>query len=69
MEEVSKDDVTNIENYLILKEYEYFSIDLMLRVSQVSKTSYRMNTPILKELQMQLDKMLKKGYMFPSLSP
>jgi len=69
MEELSKDDMTNIENYLILKEYEYFSIELMLRVSQVSKTSYRMNIPILKELQMQLDKMLKKGYIFASLWP
>jgi hypothetical protein len=28
-----------------------------------------MSTPDLKELQMQLDEFLKKGYIFPSVSP
>jgi hypothetical protein len=35
----------------------------------VSKTPYRMGTPELKELQMQLEELLKKGYIFPSVSP
>jgi hypothetical protein len=46
-----------------------FSINLMLVVSPVSKTPYRMNTPELKELQMQLEELLKKGYIHPSVSP
>jgi hypothetical protein len=33
----------------------------------VSKTSYRMCTPELKELQMQLEEILKKGYIAPFL--
>jgi hypothetical protein len=35
----------------------------------VSKTPYRMSTPELKELQMQLEDLLKKGYIRPSVSP
>jgi hypothetical protein len=35
----------------------------------VSKTPYRMSTPELKELQMQLEELLKKGYIRPSVSP
>jgi hypothetical protein len=35
----------------------------------VSKTPYRMSTPELKELQMQLEELLKKGYILPSVSP
>jgi hypothetical protein len=35
----------------------------------VSKTPYRMGTPELKELQMQLEELLKKGYICPSVSP
>jgi hypothetical protein len=35
----------------------------------VSKTPYRMSTPELKELQMQLEEILKKGYIRPSVSP
>jgi hypothetical protein len=35
----------------------------------VSKTPYRMSTPELKELQMQLEELLKKGYIHPSVSP
>jgi hypothetical protein len=38
-------------------------------VAQVSKNPYRMNTPELKEFQMQLKYLLKKGYIFPSVSP
>lgn len=45
------------------------SIDLVPGVSLVSKTPYRMSTPELKELQMQLEELLKKGYICPSVSP
>jgi len=30
---------------------------------------YRMSTPELKELQMQFEELLKKGYIHPSVSP
>jgi hypothetical protein len=35
----------------------------------ISKNPYRMNTTELKELQMQLEELLKKGYICPSVSP
>jgi hypothetical protein len=35
----------------------------------VSKTPYIMSTPELKELQMQLEEILKKGYICQSVSP
>jgi hypothetical protein len=38
-------------------------------VGPVSKTPYRMSTPELKELQMHLEEILKKGYIHPSVSP
>jgi hypothetical protein len=47
----------------------YFSIDLIPGVALVSKTPYKMSTPELKELQMQLEELLKKGYIHPSVSP
>jgi hypothetical protein len=37
-------------------------------VAPVSKTPYRMSTPELKELQMQLEEHLNKGYILPSVS-
>jgi hypothetical protein len=46
-----------------------FYIDLMSGAALVSKTPYRMGTPKLKELQMQLEEFLKKGYLHPSVSP
>jgi hypothetical protein len=45
------------------------SIDLVPGVSLVSKTTYRMITSELKELQMKLEDLLKKGYIRPSVSP
>jgi hypothetical protein len=41
----------------------------MPRVAPVSKAPYRMSTPELKELQLQLEELLKKGYICPSVSP
>jgi hypothetical protein len=84
MEELMKDKEPSIEYYLVLKEYEDvfreflgfppkrdidFSIDLMLGYSPVSKTSYKMSMPVLKELQMKLGELLEKGYICPSVSP
>jgi hypothetical protein len=76
--------VSNIEDYAILKDFEdvfkeirglppkidiYFSINLMPGAAPVSKTPYKMGTPELKELQMQLEDIPKKGYICPSVSP
>jgi hypothetical protein len=84
MEETPKDKVPNLEDYAFLEYFEDvfkevpglapkrdidFSINLMPRVAPVSKTPYRMSTPKLKELQMQLEELLKKGYICPSVSP
>jgi hypothetical protein len=41
----------------------------MPRVAPISKTPYRMSTLELKELQMHLEELLKKGYICPSVSP
>jgi hypothetical protein len=83
MEETPNDKVSNIEDYAVLKEFEDvfkeiprlptkrdidFYINLIPRDTPVSKTPYRMNTPEL-ELQMQLEDLLKKGYIHPSMSP
>ena len=84
MEETPKDKVSNIEDYAVLKEFEDvfkkviglpprrdidFSINVMPGVVPVSKNPCRMSTPELKELQMQLEELLKKGYIHPSVSP
>jgi hypothetical protein len=76
--------VPNLEDYAVLEEFEDvfkeliglppkrdidFSINLMPGAAPVSKTPYRMSTPELKELQMQLEELLKKGYICPSVSP
>jgi hypothetical protein len=46
-----------------------FSINLMPGATPVSKDPYIMSTPRLKELQLQLEELLKKGYIRPSVSP
>jgi hypothetical protein len=83
-EEAAKDKVASIEDYMILRDFEDvfreipsfpskrdidFRIDLVPRVPLVSKTPYRMGTLELKELQMQLEELLKKGYIRSSVSP
>jgi hypothetical protein len=65
IEELSKDKVASIEEHLVLMDFEdvfgeiprfppkrdiYLCIDLVPRVSPVSKTPYRMGIPELKEL-------------------
>ena len=46
-----------------------FSIELVSGTVSSYKSPYRMSTPELKELQMQLEELLKKGYIRPSVSP
>jgi hypothetical protein len=84
MEEEPKYKLPSIEDYVVLKEFEDifkeiprfppkrdidFSINMMLGATPVSKTPYRMSTPYLKDLQLQLEEILKKGYICPSVSP
>jgi hypothetical protein len=84
MEETPKDKVPNLEDHAFLEDFEDvfkevpglppkrdidFSINLIHGAAPVSKTPYRMSTPKLKELQMQLEEILKKGYICPSVSP
>jgi hypothetical protein len=84
VEEAPKDIVPNFEYCTVLKEFENvfkeipglppkrdidFSINMMPGAAHVSKTPYRMSTPEMKELQMQLEEILKKGYILPSVSP
>jgi hypothetical protein len=38
-------------------------------VAPVSKAPYRISMPELKELQLQLEELLKKGYIYPNVSP
>jgi hypothetical protein len=82
--ETPKDKVPNLEDYAVLEDFEdvfkelprlpprryiAFSINLMPGEASLSKNPYRMSTPELKELQMQLEELLKKGYIHPSVSP
>jgi hypothetical protein len=84
MEETPKYKVPNLEDYAVLEDFEDvfkevprlpprrdidFSINLMPGAAPVSKNPYRISTPELKDLQMQLEEILKKGYICPSVSP
>jgi hypothetical protein len=84
IEEAPKDKVPSLEDCAILTEFEDalkeilgfplkrdidFSINLTLRETPVSKTPYRMSMLGLKELQMQLEELMKKGHIHPSVSP
>ena len=46
-----------------------FTIELVSGVALVSKTPYRMSTPEMLELKMQLQELLEKKYIRPSVSP
>ena len=46
-----------------------FTIDLVPGAAPVSKTPYRVSTQELLELKMQLQELLKKKYIRPSVSP
>jgi hypothetical protein len=84
VEEASKDEVSNIGDHTVVKEFEDvfqevprlppkrdidFSINLIPGADPVSKATYRMSTSKLKEMQLQLEELLKKGYIHPSVSP
>jgi hypothetical protein len=84
MEETTKYKVTSIEDHSVLRDFEDvfmeilgfppkrdndFSIDLVPGATPMSKTPYIMGTLELKDLQMQLEELLKKGYIRPSVSP
>jgi hypothetical protein len=75
----------SLEYHAILREYRdvfpeevpglpprrdiYFSIELALGAMPVSRTPYRMSTLELVELKIQLNEMMDKGYIWPSVSP
>jgi hypothetical protein len=78
IEETPKNKVPNLEYYAILEDFEDvfkevrglppkrdidLSINLMPEAAPVSKTPYRISTSELKELQMQIEEILKKGYI------
>jgi hypothetical protein len=84
MEEESIDKVEDNEYHPVLKYFEddfgkipgfppkrdiNCSIDLVPGAFLVSNTPYKMGTLELKEMQMQLEVLLNKGYIFPSVSP
>ena len=46
-----------------------FSIDLLPRTSPISKAPYRMASTELRELKVQLQELLDKGFIRPSVSP
>jgi hypothetical protein len=75
VEEAFRYVVSNLEDNEVLKEFKDvfqevpglpprkdidFSINLMPREAPVSKAPYKMSTPKLKELQLQLEELLKK---------
>jgi hypothetical protein len=80
-----EDDKPSLEDHPILREYRDvfpeevtglpprrdidFSIELAPGVVLVSRTPYRMSTPELVELKLQLKEMMDKGYIRPSVSP
>jgi hypothetical protein len=84
VEEASKDEVSKIGDHVVLKEFEDvfkevprlspkrdidFSVNLMPGATPVSKSPYRTSTSELKELELHLEEILKKGYICPSVSP
>jgi hypothetical protein len=74
-----KNSKPSLEDHPILREYKYvfpeevlglpprryigFSIELVPRAVSVSRTPYRMSTPELVELKLQLEEMLDKCYI------
>jgi hypothetical protein len=80
-----EDDKPSLEDHPTLREYRDvfpeevsglpprrdidFSIELAPGAVPVSRTPYRMSTPELVELKLQLKEMMDKGYIWPSVSP
>ena len=83
--EPTGDETPRLEDYRVLQEFKdvfpdeipgippkrdiNFTIELVLGVAPVSKTPYRMSTPEMLELKMQLQELLEKKYIRPSVSP
>jgi hypothetical protein len=82
--ETPKDKVSSIEDHEVPKEFKDvfqevlglppkndidLSVNLMPGAVRVSKAPYRMTAPELKELQLQLEQLLNKGYIRPSMLP
>jgi hypothetical protein len=76
VEGASRDEFSRIKDHEALTEFKdifqevpglppkrdiNFSINLMPGAAPMSKSPYRMSTPELKELQLQLEEILKKG--------
>jgi hypothetical protein len=80
-----EDDKPSLEDHPTLREYRDvfleevsglpprrdidFSIELAPGAVPMSRTPYRMTTPELVELKLQLKEMMDKGYIQPSMSP
>jgi hypothetical protein len=80
-----EDDKPSLEDHPTLREYRdvflkevpglpprrdiEFSIELAPGAVSVSRTPYRMSTPELVELKLQLKEMMDRGYIRPSVSP
>jgi hypothetical protein len=78
-----KDDRSSLEDHPIIREYRDvfpeevsglplrrdidFSIELELGAVPVSRTPYRMSTPEIVEIKLQLKGMMEKGYIRPSV--
>ena len=83
--ETSGDETLRLEDYQVLQEFKDlfldeilglppkrdidFTIELVLGAAPVSKTPYKMSTPEMLELKMQLQELLEKKYIRPSVSP
>jgi hypothetical protein len=79
-----EDDKLNLEDHPILRDYIDmfpeevsglpsrrdidFSIELAPVVVPMSRTHYRMSTPKLVELKLQLKEIMAKGYIWPNMS-
>jgi hypothetical protein len=83
--ELVEDEKPSLEDHPTLREYRDvfteevlglplrrdidFSIELAPGAVPVSRTPYRMSTPELVELKLQLKEMMDRGYIRPNVSP
>lgn len=81
----SKDKISMLDNIPVIQELadvfpevilglspkrdKYFTIELILGAAPISRAPYRMSVPELTELKMQLQELLEKSYIHPSVSP
>ena len=83
--EPTGDETSRLEDYQVLQEFKDvfpdeilglppkrdidFTIELVPGVAPMSETPYKMSTPEMLELKMQLQDLLEKKYIQPSVSP